>query len=123
MAVPTAAVPNTVAVLPAADCKRAPTAGPVTTLTGVAAATCAEVPARSNTVSQRRVAAAASLGRISVRHILFRVVVSVEKLSVVTNRAFAGSMVVIDPANGPFNTSKRCKPVPGDATSTGLAGK
>src|SRR6185295_13828065 len=105
MAVPTVAVPNTVALLPPADWSKAPTAGPLSMLTGVAAATCAEVPARSKTVSQRRDAAAASVGRISVRHNLFHVCGSVDTRSVVTVAAFAGRMVVIDPANCPGFTS------------------
>src|SRR5215471_7470430 len=114
IAVPTGAVPNTIAVLPAADWRSTPTAGPLTMFTGVAAATCGDVPARSNTVSHWREAAAAPVGRISVRHILFHAVVSVDMRSVVVMAALAGSTTDIAPANSPLVTSNRRTPPPGD---------
>src|SRR6516165_7369311 len=91
--------------------------------TGVADATCGDVPARSKTVSHCREAAAVPVGRISVRHILFHVVVSVDMRSVVVMPAFAGSTTDIAPANRPLVTSNRRTPAPGEANSTGLAGK
>jgi hypothetical protein len=95
------AVPKTVAAYPALE--QSPDGRPAGWSPG--RATCAEVPARSKTVSHRRAAAAASVGRISVRHSLFHVCGSVETRSVVTVAAFAGRMVVIDPANCPGLTS------------------
>src|SRR3954447_17282665 len=92
-------------------------------VTGVALATWVELAAASKTVSQRRFTVAASVGRISVRHILFHGAVSDERWSVVVGSAFAGSRPVMDPENVPVFTSKRCNPGPGAVTSTGFAGK
>ena len=79
------------------------------TFAGDAAATWVDDGARSKTVIHRRLAAGASVGRTSVRHTLFHVLESVEwmRWSDVTMAAFAGRMVVIDPANRPGFTSKR----------------
>src|ERR1043165_7594559 len=125
MLVPNGAVPEMTTLFPVDDRSSAPTTGPAVTVTGVAAATCPGVDARSNTVIHSRLVVWASVGRTSIRHILFHVLVSVEprRWSVVTILALTGKIVVIDPANIPGFTSKRCNPVAGGATSTGFAGK
>src|SRR5215831_17668672 len=106
MAVPAAAVPKTAALLPAADWSTVPVTGPLVTLSGVAAATWVEDDARSNTVIQSRLAAAAPVGRISLRHTLFHTLGSAAIWSVTATVAFAGRTVVMEPAKVlPFVTS------------------
>src|SRR5579872_1233917 len=120
--VPSSAELDSTTLLPAADCKSTPTAPPFTG-TLVAFATCEADGARSKTVSQRRLAVFASVGRISSRHTLFHVRVSEENCVDVVIDALAGRIVVMEPANKPVFTSKRCNPTAGGVTSTGLAAK